>query len=143
MPPFLLLYLSGMSFEAFRRQRAPITTEPAVTIQRRGTMSLNAPAFDALEAPKYLELLFDRDEMLIGLRKAGPEVPHAYLVRPLGKGGTTHMVSGTAFLAYYGIKFDTARRWIARMQDDMLVIDLKQPGAEVTGNRGRLSSGGT
>lgn len=131
-----------MAFETFKRQRAPLTTEPAVTIQKRGTFSLNAPAFEALGSPEYLELLFDRDERLIGLRGADSNVSHAYLVRPLGKGGTTQMVSGTAFLAYYGIQFDTARRWIARRHEDMLVIDLKEPGVEVTGSRTKPASGG-
>lgn len=126
-----------MAFETFKRQRAPITTDPAITIQKRGTMSLNAPAYEALEQPKYVELLFDRDERLIGFRKVDESIRHAYIVRPLGR-GTTHMVSGTAFLAYYGIDFDTARRWVARQEDDLLVVDLKQPGIEVTGNRARL-----
>lgn len=130
-----------MAFETFKRQRAPLTTEPAITIQKRGTFSLNAPAFEALGSPEYLELLYDRDERLIGLRKADAHVPHAYVVRPLGN-GTTQMVSGTAFLAFYGIEFDAARRWIGRLQDDMLVIDLKEPGVEVTGSRAKTSPGG-
>ncbi|HEX3359599.1 MAG TPA: hypothetical protein VHS74_01290 [Solirubrobacterales bacterium] len=131
-----------MPFETFKRQRAIQTTEPAVTIQKRGTFSLNSPAFEALGNPEYLELLYDRQERLIGLRKADSSVPHAYLVRPLGKGGTTQMVSGTAFLAYYGIEFDTARRWIAQLQDDVLVIDLKEPGVEVTGSRTKSAAAG-
>jgi hypothetical protein len=129
-----------MAFETFKRQRAPITTEPAVTIQKRGTISFNAPAYEALGAPDQVELLYDRDARLIGFRKADQNVEHAYIVRPLGK-GSTHMVSGTAFLAYYGIEFEVARRWIARQQDDLLVVDLKEPGIEVTGNRARLMPG--
>jgi hypothetical protein len=54
----------------------------------------------------------------------------------------THVVSGKAFLPYYGIPRDSARRWIATMQDDMLVIDLKQPGIEVTGHSSRAHKGG-
>ncbi len=127
-----------MAFETFKRQRAPVTDKPAITIQKRGAVSINAPAYALLEAPDHVELLYDRDERLIGIRKADSSVPHAYVVRPLGKSGTTHLVSGSAFMAWYGIETDTARRWIASMaDDDMLVIDLKEPGAEVTSNRDR------
>jgi hypothetical protein len=105
-------------------------------------MSLNTPAYEALGSPDFVELLYDRKERLIGLQKAGAAVPHAYLVRPLGKSGTTHVVSGTAFLAYYGIKTHTARRWIAERRDDMLVLDLKRPGAEVSSHRRRGTAGG-
>ena len=105
-------------------------------------MSLNTPAYEALDAPEFVELLFDRDEQLIGLRKADSTVPHAYLVRPLGKSGTTHVISGTAFLAYYGVETETARRWIAEERDGMLVLDLKQPGTDVSGHRSRATLGG-
>lgn len=103
---------------------------------------MNTPAYEALDSPEYVELLYDRDERLIGLRKADSTVPHAYLVRPLGKSGTTHVVSGTAFLAFYGIETGTARRWIAEKRDGMLVVDLKQPGTDVSGHRSRATSGG-
>jgi hypothetical protein len=126
-----------MPFETFKRQRAPITDEPAITIQKRGAISINPPAYELLGEPSHLELLYDREERLIGLRKVESTVPHAYMVRPLGKSGTTHLVSGRAFLAWYGIELGTAHRWIARMQDDTLIVDLKQPGIEVTGNRSR------
>jgi hypothetical protein len=52
------------------------------------------------------------------------------------------MPSGKAFLSYYGIRRDVARRWTAKMQDDILVIDLKQPGFEVTGHSSRARRGG-
>jgi hypothetical protein len=131
-----------MAFETFKRQRAPTTREPAITIQKRGTFSLNAPAYEALDAPEFLELLYDREERLIGLRKADMKASHAYIVQA-ASGGNNYVVSGKAFLAYYEISFGTAMRWVAQQQDDMLVIDLKQPGAEVTGNRTRLMPGGS
>jgi hypothetical protein len=132
----------AMPFETFKRQRVPVTSEPAITIQKRGAISMNGPAYNALQSPDHLELLYDRDEQLIGMRKVDSTVPHAYIVRPLGKSGTTHLVSGNAFMAYYGIETGTAKRWIAEMRDDTLVVDLKQPGIEVTGNRSRDAAEG-
>ena len=122
----------------------PSTEEPTLTIQKRGSLSLNSAAFEALGSPKHVELLFDQDERLIGIRKTTAAMPHAYPIRGVGKNGATHVVSGKAFLAYYDIPRDVARRWIAKKQDDLLVVDLKQPGAEVTGHSNRahkVSSG--
>ena len=51
-------------------------------------------------------------------------------------------MSGKAFLSYYGIPRDEARRWSAAMRDDMLVVDLKQPGTDVTGHGSRAHKGG-
>jgi hypothetical protein len=125
-----------MSWETFQRQRAPLSEEPTVTIQRRGTLSINAAAYGALQRPEAVELLFDRSERLMALRKAEPSTPHAYLVRPLGKGGSTWLVSGQAFTKYYGIDSEKAMRWDATLDPDgILVADLKEPGTEVTGNR--------
>lgn len=53
------------------------------------------------------------------------------------------MVSGKAFLAYYDIPFDVARRWPAERHDrKTLVIDLKQPGTDVSGHSSRAHTGG-
>jgi hypothetical protein len=131
-----------MAFETFKRQRAAPATEPTLTIQRRGTLSLNTPAFDALERPKHVELLFDPDEKLIGLRKAASTAPHAYPVRGIGKNAATHAISGKGFLKYYGIKLDVARRWPAVKQGDVLVVDLKRPGTELAPRSGQSPEGG-
>ena len=128
-----------MPFETFKRQRAPVSPDPAITIQKRGTLSLNHAAYDALDSPEAVELLYDRDEHLIGLRKVDPSTHHAYVVRPLGRGGSNWLISGRSFTGYYGIPTETARRWAARMDDAMLVVDLKESGTEVTGTRSRES----
>lgn len=126
-----------MPFETFKRQRAPMTLEPAITIQKRGTMSLNVPAYQGLGSPEAIELLWDREKRLMAMRKVARETPHAYLVRPLGKSESNWLISGRAFVTYYGIEADVARRYMGRMDDDMLVIDLKEPGVQVTSNRDR------
>lgn len=78
----------------------------------------------------------------MGIQKVVGTMPHAYVVRGVGNNGATHVVSGKAFLSYYGIPNDTARRWIAEMRDGVLVIDLKQPGIEVSGHSNRAHQGG-
>jgi hypothetical protein len=129
-----------MSFETFRRQRAPTTRDPAVTIQKRGTLSLNLPAYAALGQPEAIELLFDRGQRLMGLRGVDPSADSAYVVRPLGRGNSTWLVSGKAFMNYYGIDTEVARRWTGRLEDDLLVLDLKEPGTEVSAGQKSVRS---
>lgn len=131
-----------MPFEVFNRHRMPSTQEPAVTIQKRGALSLNSAAFEALDSPERVELLYDREEERVGIQKAEDSSSNAYLVRAVGQNGATHVVSGKAFLAHYGVPLNVARRWIAEKQGDLLVVDLKQPGIEVTGHSNRARKGG-
>ena len=126
-----------MAFEVFQRQRSPLVSQPYITIQKRGTLSLNAAAFAALGSPQSVELLFDREDQRVGLRNVDGTVEHAYAVRPNGTKASSFLVGGTAFTQYYGIDTKTARRWPAEVVDDMLVIDLKQPGTEIISNRTR------
>jgi len=50
-----------MAFEVFDKRQAPLGKAPAVTIQRRGLMSLNRAAYNMINEPSTVELLYDRD----------------------------------------------------------------------------------
>jgi hypothetical protein len=122
-------------FETFTKRMVPLAAQPYVTIQKRGVMSFNAAAHALLGQPEAIELLFDRDEQLVGVRKVAPTVEHAYPIRRAAANDTTYMVSGTAFTKYYGIDTSESVRRPAVMREDVLVIDLKEAGTVVTGNR--------
>jgi hypothetical protein len=141
LPPLQYDKLHQMAFETFKRQRAPISTEPSVTIQKRGTLSLNMPAYSALGEPKAVELLYDREAHLMALRQTEPGMDSAYVVRPLGKGNSTWLISGKAFTSYYGIETGVARRWAGRVEEGLLIFDLSVPGVDVSGNRNRQLAG--
>ena len=127
-----------MPFEVYTKRLVPIGLAPYVTIQRKGIFSLNAAAFEALGKPKAVELMYDAEEQMVGLRKVDTEVEHAYPVRGLGgKAESTFLISGMAFSKHYGLTVDTATRYPVKMIDDVLVIDLKVEGTDVTGPRGR------
>ncbi len=70
--------LSG--FEEFDRKGVPVGTAPMVTIQKRGSFSLNRAAYDALGKPEQLVLLFNPERQVIALRPVGKENPRAYPV---------------------------------------------------------------
>jgi hypothetical protein len=119
-----------MPFEVFQRQRAPRSPTPYVTVHRRGTVSLNAAAWQALGDPKALELLYDSETNRMALRATTDDQSHAYLPRSSGRDGRVRVVSGTAFFQYYGLLFDRMRRYAGKLEDDMLVVDLGSPESE-------------
>src|SRR5439155_10521968 len=124
------------NFEVFTRRMVPMTKQPSVTIQKRGTISLNRAAQVALGEPEAIELLFDRREQVVGIRALDPGEQHAYPLRPQGKKNAgTYLIAGTAFTRYYGIDTEVSRRWVATIEDGVLCVDLKKEGAIVTSNR--------
>jgi hypothetical protein len=99
-----------------------------VTMQKRGSLSLNASAYLAMGSPKAVHLLYDRVERVIGIRPADPDDPDSYPPRTLPKRGETgpHVVTAAAFTSHYEID-TTPRRYRAFFKDGILCIDLKQP----------------
>lgn len=123
----------------FDKYATPTPGEPFVTIQRGGKLiTLNGAAYRALESPEAVELLYDPDERLVGLRPADSRSARAYIVRQMAKSTSTHTIAGAAFVQHWGIDTSIALRYPAYMDDGCLVIDLKQKGADVTGVRSRI-----
>ena len=123
------------NWERFTKRGMPVAGQPFVTIQRKGLISLNRTAHDMLGKPEAVELLYDRDEKIIGLRRVDPSETFAYPVRT--QASSNFLIAGTAFTSYYGIDVSVARRYRAAMMDDVLAVDLKQEPTEVTGPRAR------
>jgi len=122
------------NFQVFDRRAVPISGELLVTIQRKGPISINKVAYHAMGEPSFVELLYDPDERIVGFRPLKKQVPHAYPVRTPGR-GSTYLVAGHAFLKFYGIPNEVSTRYVAEMFGDVLGIDLKKKGTEVTGHR--------
>lgn len=117
-----------MPFETFTRQRR--VGQPFVTIQKKGVLSLNRAAFEALEGPDAVELLYDSEARLVALRKVDSSLDHAYHVRAPVENHATWLISVGAFVNYYEIDTSRSVRRAARMEGDLLVIDLNDPGVE-------------
>jgi hypothetical protein len=126
-------YVSG--FESYKRQRRAPSTDPFVTIQKKGTFALNQAAYDALAAPKTVELLYDRDEQLIAIRKVTQGFEYGLNVRQGTNSRVTWQISGKGFLKFYGVHVSRAVRRPARIENGMLVIDLNDPGVTATPGR--------
>lgn len=125
------------NFQVFDKRAVPISGEPMVTIQRKGPISINKASYYAMGKPSFVELLYDPDERIIGFRPLKEQLPHAYPVRMQGQRESTFLIAGHAFLRFYNIPNEVSTRYMAEMFDDVLGVDLKKKGIEVTGNRGR------
>ena len=109
------------------KRSSPVATEPVVTIQKGGTISLNAPAFAALRDPEAVELLYDRTAQIVGLRAVDPGAAQAYPVRAVqSKNATSYVLSGRAFVKFYGIAAEKARRWRGTLEDGVLCVDTQE-----------------
>jgi len=125
-----------MAFEVFDKRQSSLAKAPTVTIQKRGLMSLNRAAYNMINAPATVELLYYRDANIVGIRAASEDMPHAYSVRSQGDRATgPAIVAGTAFCQFYGIDTTISRRWTPAVTEGILCVDLSTPGAEIIGNR--------
>jgi hypothetical protein len=131
-----------MAFEVFAKGSAPASTVPSVTIQKRGLFSINDAAYRLLKEPEAVLFLWDAERRLIGLRGTSTDVLNAYPARRLSapkksKATGPVLIAGTMFTKFIDLDTTQAMRWVPKLQDDMLVIDLNTPGQTVVSNRGR------
>jgi len=131
-----------MGFQVYEKGSAPQPTTPSVTIQRRGLISINRAAFEQLNKPEGVELLWDSDRRVIGLRPAALTNQNAYPVRPqvatnVEKG--PWLIAGSLFTQFIGLDTTEAYRWTPSLEDDLLVIDISKPGSKASNNRRRAA----
>lgn len=135
-----------MGFEVFRKTSAPLGKVPSVTIQKRGLISMNRAAHALIDETEHVELLFDAERQVIGLRPTDASNPDAYPVRSqnTGRDSGPVLVAGGMFTRFYKIDTEVSRRWTSPgTEDGVLVIPLDDPGARVvTGNRAAPAAAG-
>jgi hypothetical protein len=124
-------------FIPFDRHAPPPTGSPFVTIQRDGNLiTINRAAYQLLQSPQSVELSYDPDEKLIGIRAIKSTDPRSYPVRT--QGGHTFEIAGRAFTQYWSIDTSVARRYKVYMEGVYLIVDLKSEGIDVTGVRSKF-----
>lgn len=130
-----------MGFQVYEKGSAPVSTTPSITIQRRGTMSLNRAAYELLEKPDGVELLWDGDRRAIALRPSALTNQNAYPVRSQSSHADKGpwMVAATLFTQFIGLDTTDAYRWTPTLENGLLVIDVSKPGSKATSNRTRAA----
>ena len=119
--------VGNSGFEVFTG-RAVATPHPPLyaTFQKRGLLTLNRAAFQALGEPEAVELLFNRYTKSVGIRPTGLGHNWSYKLRREERSGMFKL-SVAAFRRHYGLPDVTvAMRYRATLQGDMLAIDLNQ-----------------
>lgn len=125
-----------MAFEVFSKKSASRSKTPTITVQKKGIISLSPSAVDLLAGGEekeqhQIELLFDPERKIVGLRLSGEDNPNPHLLRRQGKSGV-YLVSGKLFTAHYGIDTTKARRYRAKDYGEGIVgICLTDDFAEV------------
>ena len=131
-----------LSFETFARGTRRSSVEPLISIQKRGTLCLNAAAYKLLkgdcrelkkhprrknESDIFVELLYDRENKVIALKYVTPDNPNSFVVRKQPE-SESYLVSAKGFLKHYGIRPAKVTRYTARMFDpDVIVFSLEKP----------------
>ncbi len=115
-----------MPFEVFTPEAAAESGPAYVSIQKQGIIAFNRAAFALLGEPTAVELLYDRERSLVGLRRAEESASHALRVRTSSAGGT-FVVSAARFVKHYGIPNDVGRRWSADHEGGVVFIDITAP----------------
>jgi hypothetical protein len=112
-------------FELFERMSAGRQSNVMrVSLNQRGTFSLNQKAFDDLGKPDAVELFFDKINKLIGMRPCSPQLKHAYPARRQGK-NRSYLVRAMSFCNYYNIKIvGTVIFTEPEVEDGMLILAL-------------------
>lgn len=134
-----------MAFKVFEKGSAPASTVPSVTIQKRGLISLNEAAQRMLDSPEAVQFLWDEDRRIVGLRAARLDEPNAYPARRQATGAGREgrgpvLVAGTLFTKFIGLDTSVAKRWVPKLEGDLLTIDLNEPGQAVVANRSKRST---
>jgi hypothetical protein len=112
-----------MPFEVFNEKVMATAGQAYVSIQKGGVIRMNRAAYALIGEPEQVELLFDAERQLVGLRPAKAGVPHAYVVRKHAR-GSSFLVSGARFASHYGIPIDAGRRWLASLDGDILCFNV-------------------
>ena len=133
----------AFAFEVFDKRSTPLVKRPQVTIQAGGSLSLNLSSYHALGRPPAVELLYDREQRVIGFRPVPSETDHAYPIRGAGQKEhpTSFIIAGRAFLAHFDIAVEqSVRRDASVTAEGVLIVDLKAAGRDATSNRSRKRS---
>ena len=130
-----------MGFIVYEKGSSPAPTVPSATIQKRGLISLNRAAMDMLRGdsgvdPEGVELLWDPERRVIGIRSVRLDAPNAYPLRAqANKVKGPFLIAGTMFTRFIELDTTEARRWTPSIEDGILCIDLNSPSAKVASRR--------
>ena len=109
-----------------------------VTLCPNRVLQMNAHAYQAFGEPMSVEMLFDGNRKMIGLRPCDPHKKNAFRFRPAGGRATKNFrVSIGAFLTHFGIRPERTVLFeeIDISSDGFLTLDMTKTTAVSRGSR--------
>jgi len=109
-----------------------------ITLGPNRSLQFNAHAYQAFGEPKAVEMLFDGNRKMMGLRPCDPQKKNAFTFRPAGGRATKNFrVSIGAFLTHFGIKPERTVLFeeIDISADGILTLDMTKTTVVSRGSR--------
>ena len=125
------------TFEGKQNMRT-LASEPRVTLGSKGTFYMNGSAYDALQQPAAaVEMLYDGNERIIGLKPVDLRKRNAFLIKPHGKTGNYKRISASAFCTHFRLKFPRTILFneIDLDPDGVLILDINKTTTIGRGSR--------
>ncbi len=114
-----------LAYETYVPQRGPSVGKPSIRILKNGNLSISAAAYDKwFRKANYVELLFDPRSRKVGLRPRAKPTKATYKLRVSPQGGNRRYVSGSQFLASYGVEVRKARSFEASWNPRLRLVEL-------------------
>ena len=126
-------------FEVFKERWVPASrSKPRVAIQRRGNMSLNRAAMDALGGPSHVVFAHNAAAGEFAIRAAN-DIPYASPVRRQ-QNADSYLVTAKAFLGRLGLvnEDDVLVFDSVEARDGLLVVDMAQARRVHSRRRGEV-----
>ena len=96
--------------------------QPAVTFRARGAINLNSPAYNLLEKPDAVLLLFDAKNRRMAVKPSERGDSRAYPLNKHRKNNAS--IPASKFLEHYGIRPGKTIRYNAELEGGLLVVKL-------------------
>jgi hypothetical protein len=114
-----------MGWEVFRgrQNRVERRKEPRVTLGK-GAFYLNDKAFEVLERPAAVEMLYDGNRRIIGLRPIDPRKDNAFLLKE--HRSNYKRIAAASFCTNYRLKYDRTLLFegVDLNDDGVMMLDL-------------------
>ena len=115
-----------MPFQVYKRRSRPTDTEPVMAIQKGGSMSFNASAFELIRQHRldddetWAELMYDSDEDVVAVRAVEPHKGNSYPIRKQQL-ANSYIMTSRGFLNFHKIDAEKVRHYRAREFGDGIV----------------------
>lgn len=114
-----------MAFERFEASRMTRLAEPAVSILKTGGFGFNqAFCMRFLSGHDYVQLYFDKDRKIIGLKPVQEGEEDAIKIRKV-TGGKSATIAARPFFTYFNIKHEKTRSYKASWNEVDKLVEIR------------------